>query len=296
MYCTSYAELYGLEPTILRFGIPYGPRARPSTVIAIFIDKALAGEPLTLAGDGMQTRRFVYVKDLADGIVYGLAPEAANRVYNLAGTETVTIRELAEIVRDEVGPVEIVHTPGRNGDFSGAEISSLRASEELGWEASTPIRRGVSLYRDWVEHGQPPALPVPAAQETPGESVVGVAMGGLCALLGTAISYLLAARLGLDGGQLHAVGLTALAASLIAMSLSPVSPLRGRDLTVAIAVGVAYVALLAIPATRHALTLSAPHLGAALLSAVGAAIAMSTFTAARRWRAASEAEASPERA
>ena len=43
MYCTSYAELYGLEPTILRFGIPYGPRARPATVIAIFIDKALAG-------------------------------------------------------------------------------------------------------------------------------------------------------------------------------------------------------------------------------------------------------------
>src|SRR5689334_3752007 len=67
MYCTSYAELYELEPTILRFGIPYGPRARPATVIAIFIDKALRGEPLTLAGDGMQTRRFVYVKDLAEG-------------------------------------------------------------------------------------------------------------------------------------------------------------------------------------------------------------------------------------
>ncbi len=285
MYCTSYAELYGLEPTILRFGIPYGPRARPATVIAIFIDKALNGEPLTLAGDGMQTRRFVYVKDLADGVVRGLAPEAANRVYNLAGTETVTIRELAEIVRDEVGPVEIVHTPGRSGDFSGAEISSVRASEELDWAASTPIRRGVSLYRDWVEHGQPAAVPMPAPQESPAESVVGVAIGGLCALVGTAISYLLAARLGFQGGQLHAVLMTTLAASLIAMSLSPVSPLRGRDLTGAILVGVIYVGLLAIPETRHGLTLSAPHVGAGLLSALGAAIAMSTFTAARRWRA-----------
>jgi UDP-glucose 4-epimerase len=296
MYCTSYAELYGLEPTILRFGIPYGPRARPATVIAIFINKALAGEPLTLAGDGMQTRRFVYVKDLAEGVVRGLEPAAANRVYNLAGTETVTIRELAEIVRDEVGPVEIVHTPGRNGDFSGAEISSVRASEELGWEASTPIRRGVSLYRDWVEHGQPQAAPERVAQESPAESAVGVAIGSLCALVGTAIAYLLAARFGLPDVQLHAVAMTSLAASLIAMSLSPLSPLRGRDLTVAIVVGLAYVALLAIPWTRHTLSLNAPHLGSVLISALGAAIAMSTFTAARRWRADSETEGSPEHA
>jgi UDP-glucose 4-epimerase len=265
-------------------------------VIAIFIDKALRGEPLTLAGDGMQTRRFVYVKDLADGVVRALVPEAADRVYNLAGTETVTIRELAEIVRDEVGPVEIVHTPGRSGDFSGAEISSVRASEELDWAASTPIRRGVSLYRHWVEHGEPASMPAPAAQESPAESVVGVAMASLCALLGTAISYLLGARLGLEDGQLHAVLMTTLAASLIAMSLSPVSPLRGRDLTGAILVGVVYVGLLALPETRHALTLSAPHLSAGLLSAVGAAIAMSTFTAARRWRADSDAEAPFEHA
>jgi UDP-glucose 4-epimerase len=296
MYCTSYGELYGLEPTILRFGIPYGPRARPATVIAIFIDKALRGEPLTLAGDGMQTRRFVYVKDLADGVARALAPEAANRVYNLAGTETVTIRELAEIIRDEVGPVEIVHTPGRSGDFSGAEISSVRASEELDWAASTPIRKGVSLYRDWVEHGQPKPLPVAAAQESPAESVVGVAMGGLCALLGTAISYLLAARLGLHGGQLHAVAMTTLAASLIAMSLSPVSPLRGRDLTGAVLVAALYVVLLAIPESRHGLTLGAPHLDAVLLSALGTAIAMSAFTGARRWRASGESDAAPERA
>jgi UDP-glucose 4-epimerase len=295
MYCTSYAELYDLEPTILRFGIPYGPRARPATVIAIFIDKALRGEPLTLAGDGKQTRRFVYVKDLAEGVVRALAPEAAGRVYNLAGTETVTIRELAEIVRSEVGPVEIIHTPGRSGDFSGAEISSVRASDELGWTASTPIRRGVSLYRDWVEHGQPAPPPESQPQETPAESLVGVAMGSLCALMGTAVAYLLGARLGLGTEQLHATLLTTLAAAVIAMSLSPVSPLRGRDLFGAILTGLVYIAVLAVPETRHGLSVGAPHLVAALMCAIGAAISMTTFTAARRWRAAN-ADASPERA
>jgi UDP-glucose 4-epimerase len=69
MCCTSYAELYDVPCTILRFGIPYGPRARPSAVIPIFVSKALEGEPLTIAGDGLQTRRFIYVEDLADGVV-----------------------------------------------------------------------------------------------------------------------------------------------------------------------------------------------------------------------------------
>ena len=84
---------------MLRFGIPYGPRARDATVLAAFTRKALAGESLTVAGSGDQTRRFVYVEDLADGVVRALdEPEAANRVYNLAGTETTTILEIAQAV------------------------------------------------------------------------------------------------------------------------------------------------------------------------------------------------------
>ena len=83
LYCKSYQELYGIDYTILRFGIPYGPRAREAAVIPAFVNKAFAGEPLTLSGDGMQSRRFVYVEDLADGVVAGLGDIAENRVYNL---------------------------------------------------------------------------------------------------------------------------------------------------------------------------------------------------------------------
>src|SRR5205823_6666569 len=80
MYCRSYAELYGVDYTILRFGIPYGPRARDATVVAVFVKKALAGEPLTVAGSGAQSRQFVYVRDLADGGARGRdAPARARR-------------------------------------------------------------------------------------------------------------------------------------------------------------------------------------------------------------------------
>src|SRR5947208_7028976 len=151
MYCTAYGKLYGLEFTILRFGIPYGPRARDGGVIRAFVERALAGEPLILAGSGHQSRRFVYVKDLAEGIVSALQPAAANRVYNLAGACSVSVLEVAETVRSILGAGEIVHAERRLGDFPGKEISTRRAEEELGWTASTPLAEGVRRYVEWYK-------------------------------------------------------------------------------------------------------------------------------------------------
>ena len=148
-YCHAYSELYGIEHTVLRFGIPYGPRARPAAVIPVFVKRALAGEPLTIAGDGLQSRTFVYVEDLADGVVRALAPIAVNRTYNLVSSEDVTIRAIAENVRAIVGDAEIRYVPGRTGDFAGAPVSGERAAAELDWRASTPFAEGVRRYVAW---------------------------------------------------------------------------------------------------------------------------------------------------
>ncbi len=149
LYCKAYQELYGIDFTILRFGIPYGPRAREAAVIPAFVNKALAGEPLTLAGDGGQSRKFVYVEDLADGVALALEDVAINRIYNLASDESVTIKQIAETIKDLMGEVEIVHTPARPGDFGGKVVSSERAARELGWTAATPFSDGVRRYIAW---------------------------------------------------------------------------------------------------------------------------------------------------
>src|SRR4029077_18373541 len=128
MHTAAYGELYGLEETILRFGIPYGPRARPAAVVPAFTAKALAGQTLTIAGDGTQSRRFVYVEDLADGVALSLQPVAANRIYNLVGRENTSVRAIARTVRDIVGDVNIVHVEGRTGDLRGGNISGERAA------------------------------------------------------------------------------------------------------------------------------------------------------------------------
>jgi UDP-glucose 4-epimerase len=150
-YCQAYSKLYGLEVTILRYGIPYGPRGRDGAVIPIFVRKAFNGEPLTIAGDGSQFRQFVYVEDLAQGNVLALKSIAKNKIYNLDGTERVTIRQIAETIQKILGDVKIEYVPARPGDFSGKEVSSQSAKVELGWEAQTPFEEGIRKYIAWFQ-------------------------------------------------------------------------------------------------------------------------------------------------
>lgn len=153
-YLHVYSKLYSISTTILRFGIPYGPRARPSAVIPIFTMKALKGEPLTIAGDGLQYRKFVYVEDLAEGNVLALKSIAKNRIYNLEGNEKITIKQIAETIQKIIGKVEIKYVEGRQGDFSGKEISNRRAREELGWEPKVKFEEGLRRYIEWYRKQQ----------------------------------------------------------------------------------------------------------------------------------------------
>jgi UDP-glucose 4-epimerase len=146
MYCRSYETMYGLAPTILRFGIPHGPGARDATVVARFVARALAGEPLRINGDGSQARQFVYVEDLAAGIVASLVGAAQGRTYNLVGDEAVSVLEIASIVGELIGDVSIEHAPGRTGDLGSVQISGQRAFDELGWRATTTFADGVARY------------------------------------------------------------------------------------------------------------------------------------------------------
>ncbi len=150
-YCQSYGRLYDVDTTIVRYGIPYGPRARDGAVVPIFVGKALRGEALTIAGDGEQFRKFVYVEDLAVGNVLALKSVGRNRIYNLDGAEKVTIKQIAETVAKIVGNVTIERVEARPGDFGGKEVSSVRAKEELGWEPTTRFEEGVRRYIEWYK-------------------------------------------------------------------------------------------------------------------------------------------------
>ncbi|MEU8922970.1 NAD-dependent epimerase/dehydratase family protein [Kitasatospora sp. NPDC048545] len=149
MLVHSYRELYGQHFTILRYGIPYGPRMRDELVVARFVQAALAGRPITIAGDGRQSRNFVYVEDLADAHVRALSPAAEDQTFALEGSTAVSVRDIADTVDDLLGPVSIEHIGGRKADYTGRRISSAQAKRLLGWSPQTNFTEGVRRYADW---------------------------------------------------------------------------------------------------------------------------------------------------
>jgi len=151
MTVAGFGKLYGLSHTILRFGIPYGPGARMGTVMTEFVRRAFAGEPITIQGDGSQYRNFIHVSDLARGCVAALSPRAVNQTYNLEGSQRVTIKEIADVIRDVFPSVQVEYTEARPGDFRGKNVSWEKAAKELGWKPEIPFREGLIDYIDWYK-------------------------------------------------------------------------------------------------------------------------------------------------
>jgi UDP-glucose 4-epimerase len=151
MLVHSYREMYGQQFTILRYGIPYGPRMRGALVVARFVQAARDGQPITIAGTGEQQRNYVYVEDIADAHVRALAPAAAGATLALEGGEPVSVREIADTVCHLIQPVPVQHVPARAADYQGVAISGSLAKELLDWAPVTPFSTGVRRYLRWLD-------------------------------------------------------------------------------------------------------------------------------------------------
>lgn len=149
--CNTYRQLYGLPVTILRYGIPYGPMMRHDLLLPIFIRKAMAGEPLTVMGDGKQFRKFIYIEDLVAGNIAALAPQGANQTYNLEGSERVSVIEIAQTIARLVPGTKIEFLPPRPGDFGGVEVDGRKALAELGWKPVVKFTDGLARTIDYFK-------------------------------------------------------------------------------------------------------------------------------------------------
>ena len=152
MIIHNYWQLYQQPFTILRYGIPYGPRMREQLVIPIFIRKALQGEPITIQGDGRQYRNYVYIDDLAQAHLLALKDQAENQVYNLEGPRKITIKDIAETINKLLGGnVRIEYVPARPGDYAGKEVSAEKAYRELGWKPEIEFEEGMKRTIEWFK-------------------------------------------------------------------------------------------------------------------------------------------------
>lgn len=149
-----------LDVRILRFFNCYGPRMQTEDgrVVPNFISQALAGEPLTVYGDGQQTRSFCYVSDEVDGIYRAATlPDLAGLVFNIGNPEEHTILEFAQIVAEVAGvPLTTIGKPLPPDDPTRRRPDIARARRMLGWEPEVSLRDG--LRRTIAEfRARPPA-------------------------------------------------------------------------------------------------------------------------------------------
>ena len=144
--CFDYQRMNGVEVRVARIFNTYGPRMLldDGRVVSNFIVQALRGEPLTLYGDGSQTRSFCYVSDLVEGLIRLMNGESTGPI-NLGNPEEFTIRELAELVRQQIKPdLPLVEKPLPQDDPRQRQPAIDLARQQLDWQPTVSLEQGLA--------------------------------------------------------------------------------------------------------------------------------------------------------
>ena len=155
-YLACYHDVHGVRTVALRFFNVFGPRQDPSSpysgVISIFTDRAMAGLPMVVFGDGKQTRDFVYVDDVARGVVTAcLEPGGEGQVMNIGTGHTTSLNELVVLVKRAAGSNSpVTHAEPRAGEIRHSQAVADRARDVLGFEARTSVADGLAALVHWL--------------------------------------------------------------------------------------------------------------------------------------------------
>ena len=150
---STYRDLFGIGVFALRFFTVYGPRQRPDMAINKFVAAIARGTPITLFGDGSSRRDYTFIDDIVSGVVAAIDRVAPGRyeIYNLGGTQTVSLQELVEIIERVVGKRAVIERrPLQPGDVPVTYANVDRARAALGYTPTTPPELGVARYWAWL--------------------------------------------------------------------------------------------------------------------------------------------------
>ncbi|GAB4576409.1 MAG: SDR family NAD(P)-dependent oxidoreductase [Anaerolineae bacterium] len=149
--CYTYHHLHGLDITVFRYFTVYGPAGRPDMAPFRFVQWISEGRPVTVFGDGTQSRDFTYVDDIARGTLLGLKP-LGYAVINLGSDRPVVLMDIIRLIEEKVGrKAELVFKPRHPADVDKTWADISRAREVLGWQTETPYERGFQALIDWYQ-------------------------------------------------------------------------------------------------------------------------------------------------
>ena len=150
-YVMHWAHVYKMPVVSLRLFNVYGPRSRTSgtygAVFGVFLAQKLHRQPLTVVGDGTQTRDFTFVSDVADAFVTAAKSDVSGEVFNVGSTNTYSVNRLVELLGGEV-----VRIPKRPGEPDCTFADTTKIQHVLGWMPKVPFERGVQRMLDNIDY------------------------------------------------------------------------------------------------------------------------------------------------
>lgn len=150
--CLLYTANYNVPTVSLRFFTVYGPKQRPDMGFHRFIRAAITGTPITLYGDGEQTRDFTYVDDIVAALMAAGDRGRAGAVYNIGGGSRVSINQvLAQIEQLAGRPLDIRREPAQKGDMRDTFADTSLARAELGFAPRTSLADGLRAEYEWLK-------------------------------------------------------------------------------------------------------------------------------------------------
>ncbi len=152
--CQSYRQEFAVPTAIVRYFTVYGPRQRPDMAFNRFFQAILADQPITLYGDGKQTRDFTYVDDIVAGTIAAAeAPDAEGGVFNLGGGSRIAMNDLFVLLEEVVGqPILIERFDRFAGEARHTWADTTRANDVLGWQPQASLQQGLANEFAWMKN------------------------------------------------------------------------------------------------------------------------------------------------
>jgi UDP-glucuronate 4-epimerase len=157
LLCHAHHVLCGVRVACLRFFTVYGPRQRPEMAIHHFARRMRAGQEIELYGDGQSARDYTYISDIVEGVLRALDRCEAYHIWNLGGSQTVTLERLVSLLAAKLGvEPRIRRLPAQPGDVERTWADVTLARRELDWSPTVELAQGLDLFLAWLARRDAP--------------------------------------------------------------------------------------------------------------------------------------------
>lgn len=151
--CCLYAKAFKVHTVSLRYFTVYGPKQRPDMAFNKFIRATLTNQPITLFGDGDQTRDFTFIADIVEANLLAAERGAPGGVYNIGGGSRISMNKVIEKLGGILGrPLDVRNLDTQKGDMRHTFADTTRAREELGFTPKVSLDEGLAREAEWMEN------------------------------------------------------------------------------------------------------------------------------------------------